>query len=118
MLPSLFILVDLSWVYRAFGDVPAMAGLLYDIKSAVTAIVLSAAHRIGSRVLKNSWLWGIAIAAFVGIYVLNVPFPLIVLLAGVVGYLGGRLKPEKFAVGGGPVSVAHGGTDDRRAGAG
>jgi chromate transporter len=100
VLPSLFILVGLSWVYLAFGDLPAVAGLLYGIKPAVTAIVLSAAHRIGSRVLKNNWLWGIAIAAFVGIYALNLPFPLIVLSAGVVGYLGGRFAPEQFAVGG------------------
>jgi chromate transporter len=56
LLPSLFILVGLSWVYLAFADVPAVAGLLYGIKPAVTAIVLSAAHRIGSRVLKNIWL--------------------------------------------------------------
>ena len=112
VLPSLLLLIGLSWVYVVYGQLPAVAGLLYGIKPAVTAIVLSAAHRIGSRVLKNSWLWGIAIAAFVGIYGLNAPFPLIVLLAGVVGYLGGRLKPEKFAVGCGPVSVAHGGADD------
>lgn len=101
VLPSLFILVGLSWVYLAFGDVPAVAGLLYGIKPAVTAIVVSAAHRIGSRALKNNWLWSIAIAAFVAIYALNLPFPLIVLAAGVIGYVGGCVAPEKFAVGGG-----------------
>lgn len=101
VLPSLFILIGLSWVYLAFGDVPAVAGLLYGIKPAVTAIVVSAAHRIGSRALKNNWLWSIAIAAFVAIYALNLPFPLIVLAAGVIGYVGGRVAPEKFAVGGG-----------------
>ncbi len=101
VLPSLLILVALSWVYVAFGDVPVVAGLFYGIKPAVTAIVLQAAYRIGSRALKNAWLWGIAAAAFVAIFVLKAPFPLIVLAAAIVGYCGGRLAPEKFAVGGG-----------------
>ena len=101
VLPSLFILIGLSWVYMAFGHVPALAGLLYGIKPAVTAIVVFAAYRIGSRALKNRWLWGIAAAAFIAIFALHVPFPLIVLVAGFIGYLGGRYAPEKFAVGGG-----------------
>jgi chromate transporter len=101
VLPSLFILIALSWVYMAYGTVPAVAGLFYGIKPAVTAIVVSAAIRIGSRALKNSWLWGIAVGAFVAIFALNLPFPLIVLGAGLIGYFGGRYAPEKFAVGGG-----------------
>jgi len=101
VLPSLFILVGLSWVYLAFGTVPAVAGVFYGIKPAVTAIVVSAAIRIGSRALKNSWLWGIAVAAFVAIFALNLPFPLIVLGAGLVGYFGGRYAPDKFTVGAG-----------------
>lgn len=101
VLPSLFILVGLSWIYMAFGHVPAVAGVFYGIKPAVTAIVVSAAYRIGSRALKNGWLWGIAVAAFVAIFALNLPFPLIVLAAGLVGYLGGRHAPARFAVGGG-----------------
>ncbi|MSQ18355.1 MAG: chromate efflux transporter [Betaproteobacteria bacterium] len=101
VLPSLFILIGLSWIYLAFGDVPLVAGIFYGIKPAVTAIVVSAAHRIGSRSLKNEWLWGIAAAAFVAIFVFDVPFPLIVLAAGVIGYFGGRMAPDKFAVGGG-----------------
>ncbi|BDI07229.1 chromate efflux transporter [Sphaerotilus microaerophilus] len=101
VLPSLLLLIALSWVYMAFGSVPAVAGVLYGIKPAVTAIVVSAAVRIGSRALKNAWLWGIAVAAFVGIFALQLPFPLIVLLAALIGYLGGRFVPDKFAVGGG-----------------
>jgi chromate transporter len=101
VLPSLFLLIGLSWVYIAFGDVPLVAGIFYGIKPAVTAIVVQAAHRIGSRALKNNWLWGIAAAAFVAIFALNLPFPLIVLAAGLLGYLGGRLLPEAFSVGGG-----------------
>ena len=101
VLPSLFILIALSWMYMAYGDVPAVAGVLYGIKPAVTAIVVSAAYRIGSRSLKNGLLWGIAVAAFVAIFALNVPFPLIVLAAGIAGYVGGRVAPHQFAVGGG-----------------
>ncbi|WP_349616311.1 chromate efflux transporter [Azotobacter salinestris] len=100
VLPSLFILIALSWIYLAFGDVPLVAGLFYGIKPAVTAIVVHAAHRIGSRTLRNAWLWAIAAAAFVAIFALGVPFPLIVLGAALFGYLGGRLAPEKFSTGG------------------
>jgi chromate transporter len=101
VLPSLFILIALSWFYIAFGDVPLVAGLFYGIKPAVTAIVLQATHRIGSRALKNSFLWAIAVAAFVAIFVLNVPFPAIVAAAALIGYAGGRIAPDKFKVGGG-----------------
>ncbi|MDH4563927.1 chromate efflux transporter [Pseudomonas sp. BN411] len=101
VLPSLFILILLSWVYIAFGEVPVVAGLFYGIKPAVTAIVVHAAHRIGSRALKNGWLWGIAAASFVAIFALDLPFPLIVLGAAVIGYIGGRVAPDKFALGGG-----------------
>ncbi len=65
VLPSLFILIALTWIYLAFGNVPAVAGILYGIKPAVTAIVVFAAYRIGSRALKNAVLWAIAAAAFV-----------------------------------------------------
>ena len=100
VLPSLGILIGLSWMYMAYGDVVAVAGVLYGIKPAVTAIVVSAAHRIGSRALKNGLLWGIAVAAFIALFTFNLPFPLIVLAAGAAGYVGGRLAPDKFAVGG------------------
>lgn len=101
VLPSLLILIGLSWVYLAYGNVPAVAGVLYGIKPAVTAIVLFAAYRIGSRALKNNVLWAIAAAAFLAIFAFNVPFPVIVLLAALMGYVGGRVAPEKFSLGGG-----------------
>jgi len=101
VLPSLFMLIGLSWVYIAFGEVPVVAGIFYGIKPAVTAIVVHAAHRIGSRALKNGWLWGLAGASFVAIFALNVPFPLIVLAAAIIGYTGGRFAPGIFAIGGG-----------------
>lgn len=101
ILPSLFILIGLSWIYMAFGSVPAVAGVLYGIKPAVTAIVVFAAYRIGSRALRNGALWGIAAAAFVAIFALKIPFPLIVIGAAILGYIGGRVAPAKFATGGG-----------------
>lgn len=109
VLPSLLLLIALSWAYLAWGHVPAVAGVLYGIKPAVTAIVVAAAVRIGTRALKNGWLWGIAAAAFVAIFALGVPFPLIVVAAGLLGALGGRLAPARFAVGGGhgPAGGAH-----------
>jgi chromate transporter len=101
VLPSLAILIALSWVYMAFGNTPLVAGLFYGIKPAVTAIVLHAAWRIGARVLKNAWLWAIAALSFAAIFVLQLPFPAIVLAAGVIGFVGARLAPQHFAVGGG-----------------
>jgi chromate transporter len=101
VLPSLAILILLSWIYLAFGDLPAVAGVLYGIKPAVVAIVLAAAWRIGSRSLKNGWLIAIAIAALLAIAVLELPFPAIVLGAALTGAAGGRLLPEKFQPGGG-----------------
>lgn len=101
VLPSLFILIALSWVYIAFGEVPAVAGLFYGIKPAVTAIVVQAAHRIGARTLKNGVMWGIAAASFVAIFALKLPFPAIVATAALIGYVGGRLMPDKFRIGGG-----------------
>lgn len=101
VLPSLFILIGLSWVYLAFGHVPAVAGMFYGIKPAVTALVVHAAWRVGSRALKNGWLWSIAGAAFISIFAFNIPFPLIVLAAGTIGYFGGKYAPGKFRTGGG-----------------
>ncbi|HVY06537.1 MAG TPA: chromate efflux transporter [Burkholderiales bacterium] len=100
VLPSLLILIALSWVYVAYGDVPAVAGILYGIKPAVTAIVLFAAWRIGSRALKNWVLWLIAAAAFIAIFFFQVPFPWIVLAAGIVGIAGGYARPAFFVTGG------------------
>src|SRR4026209_1480940 len=71
VLPSLAILAALTWIYLAFGSVPVIAGLFYGIKPAVTAIVLFAAWRIGSRALKNAALWVISLAAFVAIFAFN-----------------------------------------------
>jgi len=101
VLPSFFILVGLAWIYMAYGSLPAVAGILYGFKPAVVAIVLFAAYRIGSRVLKNAVTWSIAAFAFFAIFALKLPFPAIVLAAGLIGYFGGRVCPNHFkAIGG------------------
>lgn len=101
VLPSLAILIALTWIYMVWGQVPVVAGILAGIKPAVTAIVLFAAWRIGTRTLRNPVLWAIAIAAFVAITFLRLPFPLIILGAGLAGIIGGRTAPRFFSAGGG-----------------
>ena len=103
VLPSLAILIALSWLYVVFGEVPLVAGILYGIKPAVVAIVLHAAWRIGSRTLKHPLLWAIAAGAFVAIALFAVPFPAIILAAALIGAIGGRVVPHAFVIG-----VAHG----------
>jgi len=97
VLPSLFLLILLSWLYMAFGSTPAVAGLLYGIKPAVTAIVAFAAWRIGKRTLHSIWLAAIAAAAFCALFFLALPFPAIIAAAALCGWLGGRLGPQRFA---------------------
>lgn len=100
VLPSLFILIAFSWIYLAYGNVPAIEGILYGIKPAVTAIVLFAAYRIGSKALPNNVLRIIAVCAFIAIFAFNIPFPYIVLCAGIMGYLGSRVMPDMFQTSG------------------
>ncbi len=100
ILPAWLLLIGLGWGYMALGHLPLVAGVLYGVKPAVTAIVLFAAYRIGLRTLRNGWLVCLSLAAFLAIFLFKVPFPLIVLLAAAVGALGGRWRPEAFAVGG------------------
>ncbi len=108
VLPSLFILIALSWLYIAWGHTALVAGLFYGIKPAVTAIVLQAAHRIGTRTLRNRVLWAIAAAAFVAIFAFGAPFPFIVALAALVGLVGGRLAPGSFRPAGARGALASG----------
>jgi len=98
VLPSLFILSALTWVYLTYGDVSAVSGILYGIKPAVTAIVLFAAYRIGSKALSNNALKVIAVLAFIAIFLLQIPFPYIVLTAALIGYLGSQFSPETFTM--------------------
>ncbi len=105
VLPSLFILIGLSWIYVAFGNVGWVAGLFYGIKPAVAAIVLQAVWRIGSRTLKSPrkvpLLWAIAVLSFLAIAVFKVPFPWVVLSAAIAGALGGKFLPAQFEGGAG-----------------
>jgi chromate transporter len=100
VIPSLFILIALTWIYLSYGNVPAVEGILYGIKPAVTAIVVFAAYRIGTRALKNNTLRAMAVLAFLAIFALDVPFPYIVLMAGIVGYVGSHVAPAQFRAGG------------------
>ena len=101
VLPSLAILIALSWAYLAYGQVSAVAGVLYGIKPAVVAIVLHAAWRIGRRALKHPLLWLLAAVAFIAIFAFSAPFPAIVAAAALIGAIGGRVAPTAFAPGSG-----------------
>ncbi len=101
VLPGFLAILGLSYIYAAFGNVTVVEGLFFGLKAAVLAVVVQAVFRIGSRALKNRLMVGIAAAAFVAIFVFRVPFPLIILTAGIVGYIGGRSGSPLFRVGGG-----------------
>jgi chromate transporter len=97
VLPAFVILTGLSWAYVANAEHPTVAAVFYGIKPVVIAIVAFAAWRIGSKVLRNWMLAAIAAAAFVSLAVLKIPFPLVIMAAGVVGWIGGRVRPALFA---------------------
>jgi len=96
VIPSIFILWALSYVYVAFGNIPWIAAIFYGLKPAVLAIVAAAVIRIGSKALKNAVMWSLALAAFVAIYFFRVPFPLIIISAGFLGLVGSRILPQYF----------------------
>ena len=96
VLPSVFILLGLSYVYAAFGSLPAIAGILSGLQAVVVAIVLAAVLKIGRRALRTPLHMAIAAAAFAGIYFLGVPYPAIVIGAGLVG-LAANWKPIEAA---------------------
>ena len=101
VLPGFLAILGLSYVYVLLGHVPLVEGLFFGLKAAVLAVVVQAVVRVGSRALKNGVMRGIAAAAFVAIFFLDAPFPLIILAAGVIGYLGGRSGIAQFKGGGG-----------------
>ena len=96
VLPSIFILWLFAWLYASLGSVPSVAALFYGLKPAVVAIVLEAVLRIGKKSLKTGFLYTLAAASFVGIYFFNIPFPVIVLSAGLIGYVSGTFAPAWF----------------------
>ena len=100
VLPSLLLLIALSWVYLVYGQVGWVAGVLWGIKPAVAAIVLHALLRIGGKTLRHPrqspLLWAIAVASFVALYGLGLPFPAVVLAAAAVGWIGGAWRRPSF----------------------
>jgi len=96
VIPSMFVLWGLSFVYAAYGNVPWIAAIFYGLKPAVFAIVAYAVLRIGRKALRSSIMWIIAAASFAGIFFLKVPFPVIVFSAGVIGFVAGKLWPAMF----------------------
>src|SRR5207245_10282786 len=96
VIPSIFILWALSFIYAAYGNVPWIAAIFYGLKPAVTAIVLTAVIRIGRKALKNEVMWGLAALAFIAIYFFKVPFSAFVLSAGIIRFLGCLYWKSKF----------------------
>jgi chromate transporter len=97
VLPSVFIFWGLSYVYVAYGKINEIAAIFYGLKPAVMAIVAFAVIRIGKKALKNEVMWILALLAFVAIFFFKLPFPLIILSAGIIGFVGGKVWPEKFS---------------------
>ncbi len=100
ILPGIIAIMGLSWIYALYGQVGFVSALFFGLKAAVLAIVLEAVVRIGKRALKNRILIGLAAAAFVAIFFLDAPFPLIILAAGLIGFFGGRAGLPQFQTGG------------------
>jgi chromate transporter len=100
VLPGFLAIMILSWLYAAFGDVGAVAALFFGLKAAVLAIVLEAVRRIGGRALKSDGLRVLAAAAFLAIFFFSIPFPLIILAAGLIGYFAARTGLAGFEIGG------------------
>jgi chromate transporter len=101
VLPGLVAIMALSWIYVLLGKVTLVQGLFFGLKAAVLVIVVEAVLRVGKRALRNNVLRALAGAAFVAIFFYHVPFPVIVLAAGLIGWLGGRLQVPAFMAGGG-----------------
>ena len=99
VLPSLFILSALTWAYLSYGSLDEVVGILYGIKPAVTAVVLFAAYRIGSKALSNPILKVLAVLAFIAIFQFKIAFPYIVLMAALIGFIGAKVSPSMFMMG-------------------
>jgi chromate transporter len=96
--PGALVILALSTIYAGFQQVPLVQALFFGIKAAVLAVVVEALLRIARRALRNAYMYALAAAAFVGIFFLDIPFPLIVIGAGAIGYFGGRWRPDRFIV--------------------
>jgi len=101
VLPGLIAIMALSWIYAIFGNVGSVQALFFGLKAAVLAIVLEAVLRIGRRSLRNGVMIGLAAAAFLALMLFQAPFPFVILVAGLIGYVGGRAGWSAFQSGGG-----------------
>jgi chromate transporter len=99
VVPGIIAIMALSWIYALYGQLPIIAALFFGLKAAVLAIVLNAVYRVGSRALKSGAMIALAALAFIAIFFSHVPFPLIVLMAGVIGFIGARAGSVAFVVG-------------------
>jgi chromate transporter len=98
VLPGAIVILLLSILYAGYQDLSFVQAIFFGIKAAVLAVVIEAVLRIGKRALKNTFMVALAVAAFVGIFLFDLPFPLIVVAAGLIGFIGGRVNPDKFVV--------------------
>ncbi|MGH7496668.1 MAG: chromate efflux transporter [bacterium] len=96
ILPSMFILLALSFVYVTYGKLAGIVAIFYGLKPAVVAIVACAVIRIGKKTLKNKAMWAVAALAFLAVFFLDLPFPLLIIMAGVLGLIGGNVWPKTF----------------------
>ena len=103
ILPGVICIMALSYIYAAFGNVGMVEALFFGLKAAVLAIVIQAVVRVGKRALRNRIMIGLAAGAFIAIFFFNISFPVIIITAGVIGYIGAKTGRPEFA------AVAHGG---------
>ena len=101
ILPGMISIMALSWIYALYGQVGIVSAIFFGLKCAVLAIVMQAVVRIGGRALKNATMRALAALAFVAIFFFAIPFPIIIFVAGFIGYLGGRAGYSAFQIGGG-----------------
>lgn len=107
ILPGIIAIMGLSYIYAAFGNVSFVEALFFGLKAAVLAIVVEAVVRVGKRALKNRIMIALAAAAFIAIFFFAVPFPIIIIAAGLIGYAGARSRRPEFA----PAGHGHGGSN-------
>jgi chromate transporter len=112
VVPGIISIMALSYIYAVFGNVGFVAAMFFGLKAAVLAIVLDAVVRVGKRALKNNVMRGLAGLAFVGIFFFSVPFPIIILGAGIIGFLGVQAGLSQFGVGGGHEPSTHGAVEE------
>ncbi len=112
VIPGFIVMMALSVMYALFGDVGWVSGLLFGLQAAVVAIVVQAVIRIGGRMLRSPFTVSAAVAAFVALFVFAVPFPYVVILAGLLGWGVGRVRPDWLGTGGGHASGSDGAAAD------